>query len=108
MTISQNTLGLDPQTTKVDILMDSYHTCWNFEALNSLFYPRTVAIIRKIPFTLAQYTDKWIWGEEKHENFSVRSAYHLIEGKEQLKQRMLFLYSPYKAVENHMEDACAP
>lgn len=39
LSIPQNTLGLDPQTAKVDMLMDSYHSCWNLEAIHSLFDP---------------------------------------------------------------------
>lgn len=33
---SLNTLGLDPSTAIVDMLMDSTSSCWNFKALHSL------------------------------------------------------------------------
>lgn len=78
------TLGWDPQRATEDHLMIASPNRWNIPLINSLFDPCSAASILKIPLSSKPHMDKWIWREEKRGNFSVRSAYHLIQSSSSL------------------------
>lgn len=63
LTIPSDTLGVDPHTATVNLLIDSSSSYCNLNALHSLFDPCTAAAIQKIPLSQSPYPDKWIWGE---------------------------------------------
>lgn len=50
---------------------------WNLELLSELFPIDVVNKIRALPLSANTHVDRWIWGEDKHGFFSVKSTYHV-------------------------------
>ncbi|KAF7838985.1 reverse transcriptase [Senna tora] len=62
----------------VSNLIDHDTHLWDKEIFCSMFLPVEATEILSIPLSWSNMEDKLIWPLEKHNNFSVRSAYHFI------------------------------
>jgi len=62
--------------TVADLTTDSGD--WNEELIRDIFFPVDANAILKLPMT-SRGEDFWAWEQEKHGNYSVKSAYRLQE-----------------------------
>lgn len=63
----------------VNYLFTASSHAWDVDKVTNIFPPREASKILKINLGLYPRLDKWIWSEEKSENFVVKSAYHLLQ-----------------------------
>lgn len=64
---------------RVSMLIDRDLGRWNEEALKSMFAPSEVVHITSMSLSRRFPEDRLIWNFEKDEEYSVRSAYHLLQ-----------------------------
>lgn len=65
------------EEAKVSVLIDAHSRRWNNTIVDSVFWEHEAAVIKAIPLSDSNCSDKLIWGPSKKGIFSVRSAYHL-------------------------------
>ncbi|MFQ6668328.1 hypothetical protein Gotur_034012, partial [Gossypium turneri] len=68
---------------KVNELIDSNNRLWKRELINSTFTEEDAARIFRIPLARTPYEDFLIWGSELLGEFTVRSAYKLLQSSDE-------------------------
>lgn len=53
--------------------------CWDVDKVKSFFNPLVSTAILKIHLSLYPRPNTWVWFEEKHEKFIIKSAYLAIQ-----------------------------
>lgn len=64
---------------RVYSLLDNNTNQWDTQKIWSVFDGRVAVSILKVDLGCSRQSDKWIWTTERSGNFSVKSAYHLLQ-----------------------------
>ncbi|KAM6582866.1 hypothetical protein CsatB_009868 [Cannabis sativa] len=65
--------------TTVNSLMQTDGMAWDIDILNDLFTERDKNLILQIPLPSHSETDHWYWYKDRMGNYSVKTAYHLLQ-----------------------------
>lgn len=70
----------------VNYLLETETHSWDVDKIMSMFNPRVIAEILKLNLGHCPQPEKWFWKAEKSGNFTVKSAYRLLEASAQPDQ----------------------
>lgn len=75
--------------TLVSELIDHTTASWNKQRVRETFMPMDVQVIMGIPLCTRNLPDFWAWHFDKHDIFSVKSAYNMLVATRQRREAWL-------------------
>ncbi|KAM6553580.1 hypothetical protein CsatB_014342 [Cannabis sativa] len=83
--VSSNHPGLTNHN--VNSLLQTNTNCWDVEAVHDLFSPEEAELILSIPIGTNSRPDSWAWTADYQGNFTVQSAYQLLQSQKPVEVR---------------------
>ncbi|KAL8113768.1 hypothetical protein AgCh_020895 [Apium graveolens] len=74
-------MPIELENIRVCDLMEEQGKKWDDDNLNDLFEDRDVCLIKKIPLSISNITDTWMWIFEEKGEFTVKSCYRSLVGE---------------------------
>lgn len=90
-------LVADPPT-RVHELIEQTTSSWREELVRAVFIPIDAEAILKIPLCTRRVDDFWAWSKENRGNFTVRSAYRMIQNTKLTRESWLYQTGGHQAM----------